>query len=96
MKTIETVGKDIEKALLSGLAELGCKLDDVDVKILEHPGIFRKARVRLTYHGDDDTVEKKTAAGVMRPRAEQAGRPQTRQRPRGRLRSSRARSRPGR
>ena len=66
MKTIETVGKDIEKALLSGLAELGCKLDDVDVKILEHPGIFRKARVRLTYHGDDETVEKKTAAGVMR------------------------------
>ena len=28
MKTIETVGKDIEKALLSGLAELGCKLED--------------------------------------------------------------------
>ena len=45
---------------------MGCKLDDVDVKILEHPGIFRKARVRLTYHGDDETVEKKTAAGVMR------------------------------
>lgn len=108
MKTIETVGKDIEKALLSGLAELGCKLDDVDVKILEHPGIFRKARVRLTYHGDDETVEKKTAAGVMRnlearaarassaPAQNKQGDRQTRQRPRGRLRSSRARSRPGR
>ncbi len=66
MKTIETVGKDIEQALKAGLEELGCKLDDVEVKILEHPGIFRKARVRMTYGGDDATVEKKTAAGVMR------------------------------
>ena len=74
MKTIETVGKDIEQALLSGLAELGCKLDDVEVKILEHPGIFRKARVRMTYNGDDGTVEKKTAAGVMRNLEERASR----------------------
>ncbi len=66
MKTIETVGKDIEQALKAGLEELGCKLDDVEVKILEHPGIFKKARVRMTYGGDDATVEKKTAAGVMR------------------------------
>ena len=74
MKTIETVGKDIEQALLSGLAELGCKLDDVEVKILEHPGIFRKARVRMTYNGDDGTVEKKTAAGAMRNLEERASR----------------------
>lgn len=68
MKTIETVGKDIEQALNAGFAELGCKPDDVDVKILVHPGIFRKARVRMTYIGGDDeaTVEKKTAASVMR------------------------------
>ncbi len=67
MKTIETVGKDIEKALAVGLAELGCKEDDVEVKILVHPGIFRKAKVRLTYVGEEkSTVEKKTAASVMR------------------------------
>ena len=46
MKVIETVGKDIEEALNKGLSELDCHIDDVEVKILEHPGIFRKARVR--------------------------------------------------
>lgn len=71
MKTIETVGKDIEQALKNGLAELGCKIDDVDVKILEHPGIFRKARVRLTYtKADEHRI--KTAAGVMRNLEERA------------------------
>ncbi|MBQ7227234.1 MAG: Jag N-terminal domain-containing protein [Clostridia bacterium] len=70
MKTIETVGKDIEQALLAGLAELDCKLDDVDVKILEHPGIFRKARVRMTYLGQPAKV--KTAASVMRNLEERA------------------------
>ena len=59
MKTIETVGKDIEQALKAGLEELGCKLDDVEVKILEHPGIFKKARVRMTYGGDDAKSEAK-------------------------------------
>lgn len=48
MKEIVAVGKDIEQALAAGLKELDCKLDDVEVKILEHPGIFSKARVRLT------------------------------------------------
>lgn len=71
MKVIETVGKDIEQALNAGFAELGCKPDDVEVKILVHPGIFRKARVCFTYHGDE-TVEKKTAAGVMRNLSERA------------------------
>lgn len=74
MKTIETVGKDIEQALKAGLAELGCKLDDVEVKILEHPGIFRKARVRMTCLTGDETVEKKTAAAVMRNLEERAAR----------------------
>ena len=74
MKTIETVGKDIESALMAGLAELGCKLDDVEVKILEHPGLFRKARIRMTYQGNDATVEKKTAAAVMRNLEERAAR----------------------
>ena len=48
MKEIVAVGKDIEQALAAGLKELDCKLDDVEVKILEHPGIFSKARVRPT------------------------------------------------
>lgn len=72
MKTIETTGKDIEQALNAGLAELGCKIDDVDVKILQHPGIFKKARVSLTYYGTQETVETKTAASVMRNLQERA------------------------
>lgn len=51
MKSIECVGKDIEEALNKGLAELDCRLDDVNVEIVEHPGIFRKAKVRLTFEG---------------------------------------------
>ena len=66
MKVIETVGKDIEEALKKGLAELDCRLDDVQVKILEHPGIFRKARVQFTYEGKDGRAAIKTKADIMR------------------------------
>lgn len=66
MKVIETVGKDIEEALKKGLAELDCRLDDVEVKILEHPGIFRKARVQFTYEGRDGRADIKTKSDIMR------------------------------
>ena len=62
MKEIVAVGKDIEQALAAGLKELDCKLDDVEVKILEHPGIFSKARVRLTL-GDGG---RQSASDIMR------------------------------
>lgn len=49
MKSIEVKGKTIEEALKAGLNELGgVKLDDVDVKVLKHPGIFSKAVVQMT------------------------------------------------
>lgn len=66
VKVIETVGKDIEEALKKGLAELDCRLDDVDVKILEHPGIFRKARVQFTYNDNGGRASIKTKADIMR------------------------------
>lgn len=66
MKVIETVGKDIEEALNKGLSELDCHIDDVEVKILEHPGIFRKARVQFTYEGKDGRATIKTKADIMR------------------------------
>lgn len=64
MKVIESTGKDIEQALLAGLKELDCKLDDVEVKILAHPGIFAKARVQLTVA--DDKSAGPAASEIMR------------------------------
>ncbi len=64
MKSVECEGKDIEQALNRGLAELDCKLDDVSVEILEHPGIIRKAKVRLTV--EDGRGGSPAASEIMR------------------------------
>ncbi len=54
MRTIVSVGKNVEKAIEAGLKELGVNQEDVDIKILEEGGFFKKAKVELTL---DDGVE---------------------------------------
>lgn len=54
MKTIEMSAKNVQKAIELGLEELGVAQEDVDIKILEEGGLFRKAKVQLIY---DDGVE---------------------------------------
>ena len=56
MLRVESTGKNIEEAILSGLAELKVSREDVDIKIIEKGGLFKKAKVVLTV--DEDVEEK--------------------------------------
>ena len=44
---IEATGKSVEIAIQNGLLECGMKREDVDVKIVEKGGLFKKAKVIL-------------------------------------------------
>lgn len=63
----EFQGKTIEEALKAGLNELGgVSYDDVDVRILKHPGIFSKAVVEMTLIGEaSDKLDKTTPEALM-------------------------------
>ena len=52
MKELEVVGKNVDQAIKNGLLQLGKSREDVDIKILETGGLFKKAKVVLAY---DDT-----------------------------------------
>ncbi len=63
MKSIEASGKTVKDAIRSGLAELGCDSDDVDIQVIEmgSPGLFgmfgKPAKVRLTVKADDPALD---------------------------------------
>lgn len=64
MMTVEATGKTVEEAVENGLQELGCKREDVEVKILEAPykgllGLIgsKDAKVQLTKLNKDNTEE---------------------------------------
>lgn len=56
MKKIQISAKNVQKAIDQGLKDLGVGLEDVDVKILDEGGLFRKAKVELLF--DDGVAEK--------------------------------------
>jgi len=47
MYEFECIGKNVEKAIEEGLTKLKQKKDNVDIKILDTGGFFKKARVKL-------------------------------------------------
>jgi spoIIIJ-associated protein len=49
MRKIQVSAKNVQKAIDQGLKELGAKQEDVDIKILDEGGLFRKAKVELIY-----------------------------------------------
>lgn len=53
MREIEARGKKTEDAIAAGCAELGVTRDEVEVQIIQLPGLFRKAIVKLTVIGDE-------------------------------------------
>jgi spoIIIJ-associated protein len=57
MKTIQATAKNVQKAIEQGLKELGVSQEEVDIKVLDEGGLFRKAKVELSY--DDGVVEVK-------------------------------------
>lgn len=52
MLSAEGIGKTIEKAIENALFELKAKREDVDIKILEEGGIFKKAKVLVSISED--------------------------------------------
>ena len=52
----EATGKNIEQAITNALFELRALREDVDIKILDQGGFFRKARVYVKI--SDDAIEK--------------------------------------
>lgn len=53
MKVYEFTGKNVEKAIENGLNELGKSKFDVDIKILETGGLFKKAKVQISVEDDE-------------------------------------------
>ena len=57
MKKVQITAKTVQKAIEQGLKELGATQDEVDIKILEEGGFFKKAKVELVL--DKEVEEKK-------------------------------------
>ena len=49
MKEYVSIGKNVDVAITEGLRTLGLNREDVDIKILETGGLFKKAKVCLIY-----------------------------------------------
>lgn len=54
MRQIESVGKNIEKAIENGLKELDTTLENVDIKVLSEGGLFSKAKVLITLSEEEN------------------------------------------
>ena len=58
MKTIQATAKNVQKAIEQGLKELGVSQEEVDIKILDEGGLFRKAKIELCYEDGNIAKEK--------------------------------------
>ncbi|MBE7082188.1 MAG: hypothetical protein E7378_00695 [Clostridiales bacterium] len=56
MLSCEGIGKNIEQAITNALLELKASREDVDIKILDEGGFFKKAKVLVTI--SEDAIEK--------------------------------------
>ena len=54
---IEATGKSVEIAIQNGLLECGMKRDEVNVKVVDEGGLFKKAKVILTWGEEVKTEE---------------------------------------
>ena len=59
MKTIQVSAKTVEKAIKEGLEQLNVTQDQVNIKILDQGGLFRKAKVELTLEEPEQKEEPK-------------------------------------
>lgn len=67
MLECEATGKNIEQAIENALFELKALREDVDIKILEQGGLFKKAKVLVRI--SDDAVEKYQKVRALRDEA---------------------------
>ena len=54
---IEASGKSVELAIQNGLLECGKKREDVEIKVVENGGLFKKAKVILSWGEAGNVVE---------------------------------------
>lgn len=55
---MEFTGKTIEQAIKEGLDTLGATLDQVDVKIINDGGLFKKAKIEMTRAKEESATKK--------------------------------------
>ena len=53
---LEATGKSVELAIQNGLLECGLRREDVEVKVLDAGGLFKKAKVSLTWGETNEDV----------------------------------------
>lgn len=56
---LEVSARNIQQAVEKGLKELGKTQDEVDIKVIEEGGFFKKARIEIIYDEDKD-IKKET------------------------------------
>ena len=72
MLSAEGIGKNIEKAIENALFELKAPREDVDIKILNEGGLFKKAKVLVTISEDcREKYEKKKVKEVEEVKVEE-------------------------
>ena len=76
MKAIEISAKTVEKAIEEGLKQLGVTQDQVDIKILDEGGFFRKAKVQLSLEG---AKKEEIAAEVAKSKEEKENKPKAKE-----------------
>lgn len=59
---LEATGKNVELAIQNGLLECGLTREDVQVKVLEEGGLFKKAKVLLLSGEDAETAQTESAS----------------------------------
>ena len=79
MRSVEVTAKKVQDAINQGLEQLGVRLDEVTVEVIEQGGLFRKAKVKLTVDADaeaensaasaDKKSERKSERGSEEPKA---------------------------
>lgn len=57
MKKYEFTGKSVEEAIKEGLKQLNKRQDEVDIKIISNGGLFKKAKVELSFEEEELNVE---------------------------------------
>ena len=67
---IEATGKSVEIAIQNGLLECGMKREEVEVKVIEEGGLFKKAKVILTW-GEQPEVKEEVVETVEEPVVEE-------------------------
>ena len=66
---LEATGKSVEIAIQNGLLECGMKREEVEIKVLEEGGLFKKAKVLLTW-GEPKPEVQEEASEVIEEQTE--------------------------